>query len=132
VSLLEYENIEGMIPLTELSNRRIRSFSKLIRVGRIEIAVVLRVDKEKGLVTFDYSSSQHQCLNSVFLSTGYIDLSKRRVATEEIVKCEERWNKSKCVQSIMTRVAKTGICFSPFIRPLLLFSHVAYIQSTVR
>lgn len=48
VSLLEYDNIEGMIPLTELSNRRIRSFHKLIRVGRIEIAIVLRVDKEKG------------------------------------------------------------------------------------
>ena len=41
-------------------------------------------------------------------SAGYIDLSKRRVATEEIVKCEQRWNKSKSVQSIMTRVAKAG------------------------
>ena len=50
MSLLEYDNIEGMIPLTELSNRRIRSFHKLIRVGRIEIAIVLRVDKEKGMV----------------------------------------------------------------------------------
>ena len=49
VSLLEYDHIEGMIPLTELSNRRIRSFHKLIRVGRIETAVVLRVDKEKGV-----------------------------------------------------------------------------------
>lgn len=48
VSLLEYDNIEGMIPLTELSNRRIRSFHKLIRVGRVEIVVVTRVDKEKG------------------------------------------------------------------------------------
>ena len=53
VSLLEYENIEGMIPLTELSNRRIRSFHKLIRVGRIEIAVVLRVDKEKGVALLE-------------------------------------------------------------------------------
>lgn len=84
VSLLEYDHIEGMIPLTELSNRRIRSFHKLIRVGRMEIAVVLRVDKEKG----------------------YIDLSKRRVAPEEIAKCDSKWNKSKAVHSIMTRVAK--------------------------
>lgn len=48
VNLLEYNNIEGMILLSELSRRRIRSIQKLIRVGREEIVVVLRVDKEKG------------------------------------------------------------------------------------
>jgi NAD-dependent oxidoreductase involved in siderophore biosynthesis len=37
-----------MILLSELSRRRIRSINKLIRVGRTEIVVVLRVDKEKG------------------------------------------------------------------------------------
>ena len=47
-----------MILLSELSRRRIRSIQKLIRVGRDEVVVVLRVDKEKG----------------------YIDLSKRRVS----------------------------------------------------
>jgi len=85
VSLLEYNNIEGMILLSELSRRRIRSVSKLIRVGRQEVVVVLRVDKEKG----------------------YIDLSKRRVAPEEIAKCEERYTKSKAVHSIMRHVAET-------------------------
>lgn len=50
VSLLEYNNIEGMILLSELSRRRIRSVSKLIRVGRQEVVVVLRVDKEKGIL----------------------------------------------------------------------------------
>jgi len=84
VSLLEYNNIEGMILLSELSRRRIRSISKLIRVGRQEIVVVLRVDKEKG----------------------YIDLSKRRVSSEDIVKCEEKYNKSKTVHSIMRHVAE--------------------------
>ena len=44
----------------------------------------LRVDKEKG----------------------YIDLSKRRVAPEEVAKCNLRWTKSKNVDSIMRRVAK--------------------------
>ena len=48
VSLLEYNNIEGMILLSELSRRRIRSIPKLIRVGRNEVVVVLRVDEEKG------------------------------------------------------------------------------------
>lgn len=38
---------QGMILLSELSRRRIRSINKLIRVGRNECVVVLRVDKEK-------------------------------------------------------------------------------------
>ncbi|KAG0226291.1 hypothetical protein BGW42_003787 [Actinomortierella wolfii] len=84
VQLLEYDNIEGMILLSELSRRRIRSIQKLIRVGKNEVVVVLRVDKEKG----------------------YIDLSKRRVSPADIIKCEERYNKSKAVHSIMSTVAK--------------------------
>jgi len=47
VHLLEYNNIEGMILLSELSRRRIRSINKLIRVNRNEVVMVLRVDKEK-------------------------------------------------------------------------------------
>ncbi|KAI5289120.1 eukaryotic translation initiation factor 2 subunit alpha [Ascosphaera aggregata] len=84
VKLLEYDNIDGMILLSELSRRRIRSIQKLIRVGRNEVVVVLRVDKEKG----------------------YIDLSKRRVSPEDVAKCEERYNKSKLVHSIMRHVAE--------------------------
>lgn len=72
-----------MILLSELSRRRIRSIQKLIRVGRNEVVVVLRVDKEKG----------------------YIDLSKRRVSAEDVLKCEERYNKSKTVHSIMRTVS---------------------------
>lgn len=48
VKLLEYDNIDGMILLSELSRRRIRSIQKILRVGRNEVVVVLRVDKEKG------------------------------------------------------------------------------------
>lgn len=48
VRLLEYNDIEGMILLSELSRRRIRSIQKLLRVGKNEVVVVLRVDKEKG------------------------------------------------------------------------------------
>ncbi len=46
VHLLEYNNIEGMILLSELSRRRIRSINKLIRVGRTEPVVVIRWDLE--------------------------------------------------------------------------------------
>lgn len=84
VQLLEYGNIEGMILLSELSRRRIRSVSKLIRIGRDECVVVLRVDEEKG----------------------YIDLSKRRVSPEDVKKCQDRFNKSKAVAGIMRHLAE--------------------------
>ncbi|KAI8066545.1 eukaryotic translation initiation factor 2 alpha subunit-domain-containing protein [Gongronella butleri] len=84
VKLLEYGDREGMILLSELSRRRIRSVQKLIRVGRNEVVVVLRVDEEKG----------------------YIDLSKRRVTPEDMARCEEKFNKSKAVHSILSHVAQ--------------------------
>ena len=40
-------------------------------------------------------------------SLGYIDLSKRRVSPEDIQKCEEKYNKSKQVHSIMRHVSET-------------------------
>ncbi len=85
VHLLEYNNTEGMILMSELSRRRIRSINKLIRVGRIETVVVIRVDKEKG----------------------YIDLSKRRVSAEDIERCLEQVSKAKAVNSILRHVAST-------------------------
>jgi translation initiation factor 2 subunit 1 len=99
---------QGMILLSELSRRRIRSINKLIRVGRTEVrappppvrprlgadgnadvcvfkvVVVLRVDAEKG----------------------YIDLSKRRVTQEDIQRVEEKYNKSKAVHGILRHVAE--------------------------
>jgi translation initiation factor 2 subunit 1 len=84
VSLMEYNNIEGMVLLSELSRRRIRSVHRLIRVGKTEVVVVLRVDKDKG----------------------YIDLSKHRVRPEEAEKFEEKYNKSKTVHSILRHVAE--------------------------
>ncbi len=40
------------------------------------------------------------------LYLGYIDLSKRRVSAEEIQKCEDRYNKSKAVHTIVKHVAE--------------------------
>jgi translation initiation factor 2 subunit 1 len=56
-----------------------------INVGRQEVALVLRVDKDKG----------------------YIDLSKRRVSPEDVEAIEERFNKSKSAHSIMRNMATT-------------------------
>jgi translation initiation factor 2 subunit 1 len=44
---------------------------------------------------------------------GYIDLSKRRVTAEDIVKCEERYNKAKAVASIVWHVAQQ--CGKPML-----------------
>jgi len=104
VSLLEYNNIEGMILLSELSRRRIRSVNKLIRIGRTEVVVVLRVDTEKG----------------------YIDLSKRRVSQEDVQKCETKYNKSKTVHSIMRHVSET--CKVPLIKLYSAFGWDLYTR----
>ena len=48
VTLLEYDGVEGMILLSELSRKRIRSINKLVRINRNEVVMVIRVDKEKG------------------------------------------------------------------------------------
>lgn len=61
VKLLEYDNIDGMILLSELSRRRIRSIQKLIRIGRNEVVVVLRVDKEKGKSLNTYGTVPALC-----------------------------------------------------------------------
>eukprot|EP01057_Protomagalhaensia_wolfi_P001597 Protomagalhaensia_wolfi_Nauph_80__1596@NODE_1986_length_1255_cov_65_342105_g1554_i0_p1_GENE_NODE_1986_length_1255_cov_65_342105_g1554_i0NODE_1986_length_1255_cov_65_342105_g1554_i0_p1_ORF_typecomplete_len347_score91_92EIF_2_alpha/PF07541_12/2_1e27S1/PF00575_23/6_8e11S1/PF00575_23/8_9e03SDA1/PF05285_12/3_6e03SDA1/PF05285_12/0_00085Astro_capsid_p/PF12226_8/0_095RNA_pol_3_Rpc31/PF11705_8/0_16DNA_pol_phi/PF04931_13/0_2Sigma70_ner/PF04546_13/13Sigma70_ner/PF04546_13/19SURF2/PF05477_11/4_4e03SURF2/PF0 len=83
VTLLEYGNMEGLILPSELSKRRYRSISKLLRVGRQEVVMVVRVDSDKG----------------------YVDLSKKRVAPEDIAATEERYSKSKKVHLTTRQVA---------------------------
>lgn len=51
VTLLEYNRIQGFIPASELSRRRIRSIPKLVQIGKVEPSVVTRVDEEKGTWT---------------------------------------------------------------------------------
>merc|ERR1719384_1445039 len=82
-SLLEYNNLEGMLLMSELQRRRIRSVKKVIKEGRQKIVQVVRVNKEKH----------------------FIDLSKKRVDAEEIPACEEKWNKSKASHSIIRQVS---------------------------
>ena len=79
-----------MILLSELSRRRIRSINKLIRVGRTEPVVVIRVDKDKG----------------------YIDLSKRRVSPEDIERCTEVFSKGKVCENIQITLTLAMHSFS--------------------
>eukprot|EP00013_Stygamoeba_regulata_P028154 CAMPEP_0177649264 /NCGR_PEP_ID=MMETSP0447-20121125/11287_1 /TAXON_ID=0 /ORGANISM="Stygamoeba regulata, Strain BSH-02190019" /LENGTH=288 /DNA_ID=CAMNT_0019151997 /DNA_START=188 /DNA_END=1054 /DNA_ORIENTATION=+ len=83
VSLLEFNNHEGIILLSNLSRKRIRSVNKHVRVGKIEVLQVLRVDAEKG----------------------YIDLSKKLLQAGDVTMCHERYKKSRTVHSIMIRLA---------------------------
>eukprot|EP01083_Nonionella_stella_P015278 42749_1 len=82
-NLLEYNNLEGMLLMSELQRRRIRSVKRVIKEGRQEIVQVLRVNRSKH----------------------FIDLSKKRVDADEVPKLEERWNKSKASHSIMRQVS---------------------------
>ena len=83
VELLEYANIEGLIQLSEISRHRIRSVINIMRIGSIEIARVMRVDKNKG----------------------YVDLSKSKVTLEESEEHLSFFAKSKTVHSIFRHVA---------------------------
>jgi translation initiation factor 2 subunit 1 len=86
VSLLEYDEKEGMINLGELSKKRIRSLAKILRIGSIEVVSVMSVDEEKG----------------------YINLSKKRVEPEDAPPKLEQYAKAKAVHGIMQHVSKSN------------------------
>ena len=133
VSLLEYNNIEGMILLSELSRRRIRSITKLIKVRSPQSPLLNALAKdrhrsgqtmkqiERKVCFYNHAASRPSngtCLTQVGRQEpvmvlrvdkekGYIDLSKRRVSPEDLALCEDRFNKSKMIHSIMRHVAET-------------------------
>lgn len=61
VSLLEYNGIEGMILLSELSRRRIRSVSKLIKVHRPTLLPMLRPASHERPLKPDCASTALLC-----------------------------------------------------------------------
>jgi len=84
-ALLEYCNREGMLMISELSSRRVRSIYKLVRIGKVYTLVVLGVNREKG----------------------FIDLSKKRLdaTPEERQKYDNQYNNAKALNSIISYVA---------------------------
>lgn len=75
--------MECMIPLSELSRRRIRSIGRLVRVGSEDVAMVIRVSDDNK----------------------YFDLSKRRVSSEDVRMTRERYNKSKIVANVLQHIS---------------------------
>ena len=83
VSLLEYDNIRGMLFSGEITLKRVNFLNRLLSVGKEEVLRVLRVDTQKG----------------------FIDLSKKQVKPDEIEECKQKYGKSKAVEGIVKKLA---------------------------
>jgi len=89
-TLLEYGDIEGYLPMTELSRKRVRSVHSHARINQMAILQVLRVDKERN----------------------YIDLSKKNVGLSEKAAGSDKYQKSKNVHSVFNHLAEISKCDS--------------------
>eukprot|EP01130_Rhizamoeba_saxonica_P007164 TRINITY_DN2890_c0_g1_i1.p1 TRINITY_DN2890_c0_g1~~TRINITY_DN2890_c0_g1_i1.p1 ORF type:complete len:289 (-),score=89.31 TRINITY_DN2890_c0_g1_i1:36-902(-) len=83
--LLEYNNVEGFLPLSEISRKRMRSVLRHVRVGQKQVLQVLRVDNERG----------------------FTDLSKKYITGVERAEGFEKYNQGKTVHSMAKRIAIT-------------------------
>jgi len=83
-SLLEYNNLEGFLPLSEISRKRIRSVLRHVREGQKQVLQVLRVDNERK----------------------FTDLSKKYITPGEREAGTEKYNKGKTVHSISKFLAE--------------------------
>lgn len=83
VQLLEYDNIEGLILSGEVTRKRVNHVNKLLKIGKRETMVVVRVDESKS----------------------YIDLSRKKVQEKDQKACEKFYKKSKIVHNILRQVA---------------------------
>jgi len=84
VSLLEFDEIEGLLLFSEVSRRRIRSMAKLIKKGKKEIVSVIRVDNDKS----------------------YIDVSKRQISEIEVNYMKKKRNFGKIVNLISNNFSR--------------------------
>ena len=78
-----------MIQMGQVTNKRVRSIHKLLRVGKREMMEVLRIDER-----------------------GNIDLSRKNILPESLEEAEENFKKSKKVHEVMIETsikAKCGI-----------------------
>jgi len=82
--LLEYNNLEGFLPLSEISRKRMRSVLRHVRTGQKQVLQVLRVDPERG----------------------FVDLSKKYITDVEREAGSDKYNKGKTVHSITSYVAE--------------------------
>lgn len=82
VSLIEYKNIHAILPLTELSKKKIRSLRKIIKKGQLHIVKVIDND--------------NNC----------ICLSKKQVFNDEVLIYKEKFEKARTAFTLMNKVSK--------------------------
>jgi translation initiation factor 2 subunit 1 len=100
-SLPEFRDAEAFLPIKEFARKRMRSIKKVIRVGESYPLIVISVDESKKT----------------------IDLSKKHVTPEEETECNDRFKKSRIVDSIVQRTAvvthvEPSFIYSQYIWPL--------------
>lgn len=83
VTLLEYNNIEGLILWSQVTSKRVKSVNRFLKAGTKEMLEVLRVDEDK------------MC----------IDLSKKQIKPETMKEANKYYKKSKKVHAIMRQTA---------------------------
>ncbi|CAD8104703.1 unnamed protein product [Paramecium sonneborni] len=84
VELLEYDRIRGMIPPNETTRALKGGIQKALKIGKIQVVRVLRVDEDQG----------------------YIDLSKKKVAKDEEQMSLQKFADGKMIHSIMRAIAE--------------------------
>jgi len=83
VRLVEYDNIEGFIMLSQVTAKRVKTVQKFLKIGKQEMMEVLRVDENK------------MC----------IDLSKKSLKADGVSAANKRLKKAKQVHTIMRQTA---------------------------
>jgi translation initiation factor 2 subunit 1 len=84
VQLLEFNNIEGLIILSDLCKSRYKSINKVVSIGKNFAASVQTID----------------------LNTNNITLSKKNVSEEESKKCESNYKILKTIRDIVMMLIK--------------------------
>lgn len=98
VFLSEYNDIEGMIMLEEVSRIYKNNQKKKFKVGSYICALVLNVDKEKG----------------------FIDLSKKQVSEEDKLLCEKKYkNNKKIINMVNGFLNNKNIDYNDFMNKTL-------------
>lgn len=84
IEMIEYNNLEGLIVVGELTRKRINNAQKAVKIGKIEVAVVSRVDRRKR----------------------YIDLSRIKVSNDEKMECLQTYYRNKAAHNTMITIAQ--------------------------